>query len=146
MRAATTEQHNHSIVVILSSHGQEMHPSNLGQVMKVTCLTKGKALTQRCGLCLAHVTAPLLLDNIYSLPSKFKVLLHRSSLILLPIRMMQGLSRAPPPRVVLLSAVVKIVVNLTPPSPPLHATDKHDLHKLHLQGCHLLEEQATSFL
>jgi hypothetical protein len=58
-----------------------MHPSDLGQAMKVTRLTKGKALTQRCGLCPAHVTAPLLLVNIYSPPSKFKVLLHCSSLV-----------------------------------------------------------------
>ena len=54
--------------------------------MKVTCLTKGKALTQRCDLRPAHVTAPLLLANIYSPPSKFKVFLRHSSPVGMRIR------------------------------------------------------------
>jgi hypothetical protein len=49
--------------------------------MEVTHLTKGKALTQRCGLCLAQVTAPRSLVNIYFPPFKLKVLLHCSSLL-----------------------------------------------------------------
>jgi hypothetical protein len=47
--------------------------------MKITRLTKGNALTQRCDLSPAYVTALLLLVNIYSPPSKFKVLLRYSS-------------------------------------------------------------------
>jgi hypothetical protein len=51
MRAAATEQHNRRVIVILSSHEQETHPSDLGRAMKGTCLVMGIALNRRISLC-----------------------------------------------------------------------------------------------